>query len=106
MLLTNERIVFTSPISIKAGFFSSLRHRQLILTDFPRLLAIKEDAGSDGQSLLSVKSESVFVAQPSVGTNDSSTSSSRRMGAGAGNRVVDVHDKGEKGFVVETVSYF
>ena len=145
LLLANENITFTSPISVKTtslpAFLSpASKRRQLILTDLPRLITVKEenrtlssthpgasrpDQSPGTPSGLSVKSECVFVARPSAGTGISSLSETSRMGSdspyavggvprsemahdsgsGGVNKVVDVVEKGARGFIVQTVSF-
>lgn len=56
LLLANEHIVFMSPMSIKTSALPAFispapKRRQLILTDFPRLIAVKEEiAGRRGST--------------------------------------------------------
>lgn len=76
------------------------KRRQLILTDFPRLFTVKEDVSPPS---LSVKSECVFVAnsQPRKGISRGEVNA--RVEQGAAGWVLDVQDKGPKGFTVQTV---
>ncbi len=57
----------------------------------------------DDPSQLKVKSEFVFVVRPSAGMMGSTVSAQMGGTAGVANRVVDVQEKGPKGFVVQTV---
>ena len=103
LLLANERIIFTSPISVRPPSSMPLpnfllptpKRRQLILTDFPRLISAKDEETSQ----LKAKTECVFAVQSGAEGANSPVSS------GGGNRMVDVQEKGAKGFVVHTVSY-
>lgn len=109
LLLTNETIIHTSPISIRTSSNTSLlpsflsptstKKRQLILTDLPRLFTVKEESPSTAiqtatslsaasSATLSVKNECVFV----------------RSDANGPNKVMDVVEKGSRGFNVQTVS--
>lgn len=138
-MLANEHIVLTSPISIKTSSLPSFlapapKRRQLILTDLPRLMAVKDGSGpaseefsssaASGAHGWSVKSEYVFARPDKRGTSASPMDKGHAQGApGQGrdglsvaeqasvlaaagvNRVVDVLDKGAKGFVLQTVSW-
>lgn len=133
LLLANENVVFTSPVTVRTSSLpaflapNATKRRQLILTDFPRLFAVKEDApaasgaltaafgsgqspaGSASQtSGLSVKNECIIVPRPSTASAISGGSAGTTAvgGSGGANRVMDVVDKGAKGFVVQTVSSF
>lgn len=55
---------------------------------------------------MKIKSECVFVVRPSTGTGGSAAGSGYSGGgdAGGANRVMDVVEKGNKGFMVQTVS--
>jgi hypothetical protein len=81
----------------------SPKRRQLILTDFPRLftVAVKEDTSPPS---LSVKSECVFVAHAHTRRAMSRGEVNARVDQGAAGWVLDVQDKGPKGFIVQTVS--
>ncbi|KAK8865634.1 hypothetical protein IAR55_000779 [Kwoniella newhampshirensis] len=135
LLLANEQIIFTSPILARTSspalhlpsfLLPAPKRRQLILTDFPRLITVKDEtnpghargdssgtqgggaAGEDDVSGgLRVKGECVFVVRPSGATGLSTGSGGGVPGAGVGaggvtNRVIDVQEKGGKGFVVQT----
>lgn len=52
-----------------------------------------------------MKSECVFVVRPSAGTLGSMGNVGMHGTGGVPNRVVDVQEKGQKGFVVQTVGY-
>jgi len=107
LLLANERIVFTSSISVRPPSSMPLpsfllpapKRLQLILTDFPRLSSV--GLKDEDLAQLKVKSECVFVTRPSAGTIGSGRSA--QIGGTVANRVVDVQEKGAKGFVVQTV---
>ncbi|WWD18183.1 hypothetical protein CI109_102632 [Kwoniella shandongensis] len=114
LLLANERIIFTSPILAKTSspsihlpsfLLPAPKRRQLILTDFPRLIVVKDDTNpSHGPSEedgggLRIKGECVLVVRPSGATGVSTGSVG---GNGVTNRVLDVQEKGGKGFVVQT----
>ncbi|WWC60568.1 uncharacterized protein I303_103142 [Kwoniella dejecticola CBS 10117] len=100
LLLSNERIVFSSSISARtsspslhlpAFLMPAFKRRYLILTDFPRLITVKDDTAipthtpstasagaaddqSNGSSSLRVKGECVFVVRPSNATHHSTLS--------------------------------
>jgi len=115
LLLANEQVVLSTPISVRtsASSASSLipsfllhatKRRQLILTDFPRLVEVKDDKDEPDKGPR-IKFEAVFARPAPAGIDlTEPTSSGQRIEAGAANRVVDVHEKGSKGFVVNTVS--
>lgn len=123
LLLANERIIHTSPISVRPSTSSKLptflqptpKRQRLILTDFPRLISVKDEAQASvsdkdttlPSAQLKIKTECVFVVRPSGGTATSTESRNRSINgvAGAPNCVVDVIERGAKGFVVQTVSY-
>ncbi|WVR05603.1 hypothetical protein IAU60_002624 [Kwoniella sp. DSM 27419] len=120
LLLENERIIFTSAILTRTS--SPSRHlpafllpapkpRQLILTDFPRLITVKDDPygqyhpqaptagqaiGQDG-STLKIKGECIFVSQPLADTGGSEAGR-----AGPANSVINVQERGSRGFTVHT----
>lgn len=133
LLLSNERIIFTSSILVRppttihlpSFLLPNPKRRQLILTDFPRLITVKEETNGS----LSVKAECVFVVRGSArsastigslgmaGPPDgfspqpqasASTGSLGGSGSGSGSggatKVLDVQEKGAKGFAVQTVS--
>ncbi|RSH92758.1 pkb-activating kinase-like protein [Saitozyma podzolica] len=157
LLLANERITFTSPVHVKSSALPHFlakgpKRRQLILTDFPRLIAVKEESSSRPSSAagmattaptaragagsgtgtstpfgspsaaalpntaqvgLSVKSECVFVVRPSTGTVGTNASTGTGLqgsplrentASAPPNRVLDVSEKGPRGFVVQTAS--
>jgi 3-phosphoinositide dependent protein kinase-1 len=108
LLLANENIIYTSTILVRPPTTISLpnflmpapKRRQLILTDFPRLFTVKEEISP---ASLSVKSECVFVAhsqRKAMGRGEVNA----RVEQGAAGWVLDVQDKGVKGFTVQTVS--
>lgn len=113
LLLANERILYTTTILVRpptsihlpSFLLPSPKRRQLILTDFPRLITVKEDtpAGGNSGGGLSVQSECVFVAKGSArrGTGGDTKS---RVEEGSAGWVLDVQEKGPKGFTVQTVS--
>ncbi|WVQ85480.1 hypothetical protein IAT38_007645 [Cryptococcus sp. DSM 104549] len=175
LLLANESIIFTSPILVRTSspslhlpsfLLPASKRRQLILTDFPRMIIVKDDhptstvaasttpapgapGGAGGSvssrggtpepgalpahpsplaqaiqpcesspspspspapSSLRVKGECIFVVRPSGATGQSGMSGST-LGAAAGaagvgvpNRVLEVQEKGSKGFSVQTPS--
>jgi len=76
------------------------KRRQLILTDFPRLFTVKEDT----PGTLSVKSECVFVAHAHTRRGMSRGEVNARVEQGAAGWVLDIQDKGPKGFTVQTVN--
>lgn len=73
------------------------KRRQLILTDFPRLIEVKDEK-DEADKGPKVKFEAVFVKQP-TGHADAPSA----QGSGGANRVLDVQEKGTKGFIVNTV---
>jgi hypothetical protein len=104
-LLPDETPIFSSPIFLPASSVlskslhlpgSKARERLLVLTDFPRLLCVKQDKHT---GVLKVKSECLILRR---GTGAS------RLGplqvAGGGNVLKGVKEKGSKGFSVQTVS--
>jgi hypothetical protein len=117
LLLANERIIYTSSILVKppsaihlpSFLLPNPKRRQLILTDFPRLITVKEEANGT----LSNRAECVFVVRGSA-LSSSTTSSLGRSGqadtvppsnsAGGATKVLEIQDKGPKGFTVQTVS--
>lgn len=109
LLLTNETIIHTSPISVRTTSSTSLlpsflspnsaKRRQLILTDLPRLFTVKEEApGSAIQSASSLSAAS----QASLSVKNECVFSSA---AGGVNKVMDIAEKGPRGFNVQTVSF-
>jgi len=107
LLLANERVVHASSISSRPGNTSGLlpsflqpapKRRQLILTDFPRLIEVKDEK-DEADKGARVKFEAVFVRQPTGNAEPTAPT-----GSGGANRVVDVQEKGTKGFTVNTVS--
>jgi 3-phosphoinositide dependent protein kinase-1 len=108
LLLANENIIYTSSILVRPPnsinlpnfLMPSPKRRQLILTDFPRLFSVKEDTPGN----LSVKSECVFVAHAHTRRGMSRGEVNARVEQGAAGWVLDVQDKGPKGFTVQTVS--
>lgn len=152
LLLANESIIFTSPITLRtsspalqlhlpAFLLPAPKKRQLVLTDFPRLLMIKDDTEADagdpagsgsgagssslsqggnsggggtgessaapgggggGHGSLRIKGEAVFVPRPATATG---TPTAKGSGySTVPNAVMDVQEKGTKGFTVQTVS--
>jgi hypothetical protein len=85
----------TTPINLKLNsslpsfLAGSNKRRQLILTDFPRLMVVKEENGE-----LRVKAESVLIVRGSTGET------------GQGVRIVDVQEKGPKGFIIQMVRVY
>jgi hypothetical protein len=79
----------------------SPKRRQLILTEFPRLFTVKEGSSPPA---LAVKSECVFVANSQTRRGMSRGEVNARVEQGAAGWVLDVQDKGPKGFTVQTVS--
>ncbi|WVW80424.1 hypothetical protein I302_102405 [Kwoniella bestiolae CBS 10118] len=132
LLLSNERIVFSSPIHARTSspslhlpsfLMPASKKRYLILTDFPRLITVKDDtsspttthghahtpssssAGEVDNGSMRVKGECVFVVRPSNATHHSAQSNGSTINqgtSGVSNKVVDVQEKGAKGFVVQT----
>ena len=109
LLLANEKIVHTSHILVRPpsthipSFLLTVKHRQLILTDFPRLITVKEEPSAPGG--LQIKNECVFVSQPSAASGWSRNSRGEIVGtASIPNRVMDVQDRGRNGFLVQTAA--
>jgi len=108
LLLANENIIYTTSILVRPPnsinlpnfLMPSPKRRQLILTDFPRLFTVKEDT----PGALSVKSECVFVAHAHTRRGMSRGEVNARVEQGAAGWVLDIQDKGPKGFTVQTVS--
>ena len=108
LLLANEKIIYTTSILVRPPTSIHLpnflmpapKRRQLILTDFPRLFTVKEDT----PGTLSVKSECVFVAHAHTRRGMSRGEVNARVEQGAAGWVLDIQDKGPKGFTVPTVS--
>lgn len=112
LLLANEKILYSSLVSVRSlpasgstlipnFLLPAPKSRFLILTDFPRLIEVKETA--DESSGARVKFEAVFLRHPSPGSHRAEAMVGGD-GAGATNRVTGIHDRGNKGFVVNTVS--
>ena len=108
-MLANERVVYSSGVGSRPNQTSSLipsflqpaaKRRQLILTDFPRLVEVKDEKDTADKGPR-VKFEAVFVRQP---TGQAEVVPSQA--SGGANRVVDVQEKGTKGFIVNTVSCY
>jgi hypothetical protein len=101
VLLGNERIILSTPISARPSTAVPLpsflqpaaKRRQLILTDFPRLIAVKEESGE-----MKIKAESIFVVRGSP------VEAAGNGGGVAAGRVIGVQEKGPRGFVLQTVS--
>ncbi|WWC68385.1 uncharacterized protein I206_102310 [Kwoniella pini CBS 10737] len=137
LLLSNERIVFSSPIyartsspslHLPAFLMPAAKKRHLILTDFPRLITVKDDSVTSSNSHshshtpstsstgeesgignLKVKGECIFVVRPSNATHHSTISNGSTINqnhpqgtSGISNKVIDVQDKGSKVFIVQT----
>ncbi|WRT65952.1 uncharacterized protein IL334_002903 [Kwoniella shivajii] len=128
LLLSNERIIFSSQIQARTSspslhlpsfLMPAFKKRQLILTDFPRLIIVKDDSLSSSnvhaqenhdEDTLKVKGECVFVVRPSNATgisehSNASTAQQHTQGQGTDvipNKVIDVQEKGTKGFIVQT----
>lgn len=104
-LLPDEKVVFSTAILVPSSpsIVKSLnplakppRERFLILTDFPRLLCVKQDHKGEGSFKL--KYECLIVRR--------GTGSGIGSGAGGGANVLkSVKEKGAKGFSVHTVSF-
>lgn len=88
ILLPTETIVFASPVLVRRGLFT--KKRSLILTDYPRLICIK-----DAPTKVTLKSE-VFVGAALKG-------GVTKPGAVA---FIKVEKEGHSGFVIKTVSLF
>ncbi|ORY76542.1 hypothetical protein BCR35DRAFT_305789 [Leucosporidium creatinivorum] len=86
ILLPTETIVFASPILVRRGLFT--KKRSLILTDYPRLICIK-----DAPTKVTLKSE-VFVGAALKG-------GVTKPGAVA---FIKAEREGERGFIIKTVS--
>lgn len=87
---------------IPSFLLPAAKSRFLLLTDFPRLVEVK-DTAEEGPGLgPRIKFEAVFLEQPNVTV--APTASTSEPKAGMANRVLAVQDKGNKGFVVTVVS--
>ena len=118
VLLANEKITLSTPISVRPSpntaslipsFLSPVKRRQLILTDLPRLVEIKDEEGIGPSPR--IKFEAVFTRQstelastPESGQGQAHAGDLNSDGQGGSNRVVEVLEKGPKGFIVNTVS--
>ncbi|KAL7423728.1 serine/threonine protein kinase [Cryptotrichosporon argae] len=86
ILLVNERVILSTPISTRPSTAAHLpsfllpqpKRRQLVLTDFPRLVTVKDD---DATGALRVKTECVFLARGS-GTGSAGGGSVTDKGVG------------------------
>lgn len=113
LLVANERIILSTPIMVKpsnnvplpAFLMPSSKRRQLIMTDLPRLLCVKEDAET-GEA--KIKYEFAFFSHPRSKRGHAAKSN----GGGGKNQspeqsinyILDVQEKSSKVFVVQTVS--
>jgi 3-phosphoinositide dependent protein kinase-1 len=98
-LLRNETVLYSSPIHSRSASLFPLapKKRILILTDFPRLVCVKEDP--TGGEHHKVKAECVFLSRRSAASIEE-----RGMSGGAVNLVTGVVPKGSKTLIVQTVS--
>ncbi|PWN26947.1 hypothetical protein BDZ90DRAFT_233029 [Jaminaea rosea] len=96
LLLPSESLLYASLVIHKKTGTANLqsKRRMLLLTDFPRLLCVKEDAVS-----LTVKSE-VLLAQPRARDRDRDTAAAAAYSSP--NVMLSVEQKGARGFVVNT----
>lgn len=112
LLVANERIVISTPILVKpsnnvplpAFLLPSSKRRQLIMTDLPRLLCVKEDPET-GEA--KIKYEFAFFSHPRA-----RAASVRSNGSGGKghtpeqsiNYILEIQERGSKVFIVQTVS--
>lgn len=111
VLLANEKVVYTSPITVRPtptgasslipSFLlpSSTKRRQLVLTDFPRLIEVKDEEG--GSANFRIKFEAI-LNRKSNGENVTDLNDSRvdTSGTAGKNRLVEVQEKGSRGFLI------
>jgi len=115
LLLANEQIVMSTPISVRTStstasslipsfLLHATKRRHLILTDLPRLVEVKDDK-EEADKGPRIKFEAVFTRPVSSGIDlTEPASAGRNVDGDTANSVVDVQGKGSKGFIVNTVS--
>lgn len=113
MLFPHERVVLSTPILAKPsnGTLPSFllppsKRRQLVLTDFPRLLVMKEDEHTEAPK---IKTEFFFVTHPKSikiaaqlrkeGVAPTGEDDDRPV-----NVILELHEKGNRMFLLQTVS--
>lgn len=112
-MVANERIVLSTPIMTKANnnvpsfLLPVSKRRQLILTDLPRLIEVKDDLEFGPK----IKHEFAFFSHPRSslvpsGTVRSTNSSPRAETTDLGVLyILEVQEKTNKVFVLQTVSW-
>lgn len=116
MLFPHERVVLSTPILAKPsnGTLPSFllppsKRRQLVLTDFPRLLVMKEDEHTEAPK---IKTEFFFVTHPKSIKIAAQLRKESKDGAGGVdgdddrpvNVILELHEKGNRMFLLQTVS--
>lgn len=111
LLVANERIVLSTGMSVKPSnavplpsfLLPSAKRRQLIMTDLPRLLSVKDDPETGEPR---VKTEFQFVAHPIPGHMKAVVYNhgGRDRDEAAIQYVLEVLEKGSKLFVLQSVS--
>lgn len=110
--MANERIVLSTTMMVKptnavplpSFLLPSSKRRQLIMTDLPRLLAVKDDTETGEPK---IKTEFEFLSHPipgrmrAVASNQSGRMEKEESSI---NYILEVQEKGSKVFVLQTVS--
>lgn len=93
----------TNAVPLPSFLLPSAKRRQLIMTDLPRLLAVKDDPETGEPR---IKTEFEFLAHPIPGRMRAvaSNQSSREKEESSINYILEVQEKGSKVFVLQTVS--
>lgn len=110
LLVANERIVLSTTMSVKptnavplpSFLLPSAKRRQLIMTDLPRLLVVKDDTETGEPK---VKIEFEFLAHPVPGRTRTAAGDAggRDKEESSINYILEVQEKGSKVFVLQTV---
>lgn len=113
VLFPHERVILSTPILAKLSngtlpsfLLPASKRRQLVLTDMPRLLVLKEDESTEAPH---IKTEFFFVTHPK---SVKIATQLRKEGVTGGvdnsdkpvNVILELHEKGNRMFLLQTVS--
>ncbi|TXT04937.1 hypothetical protein VHUM_04020 [Vanrija humicola] len=113
ILFPAERVVLSTPILIRSSssvplptfLMPASKRRQLILTDFPRLIVAKDDTPDNGGPR--PKLIFTFLGTPTRTPLESTATSAQTLSTEdpmTNNVILDLQEKGSKTFVLQTVS--
>jgi 3-phosphoinositide dependent protein kinase-1 len=112
LLVANERIVLSTPMSVKhtnavplpSFLLPSAKRRQLIMTDLPRLLAVKDDPETGEPR---VKTEFQFISHPIPSHSKAAVYNhgGRDRDESAIQYILEIQEKGSKVFLLQSVSH-